>query len=383
MKGPPSPTPASPALGTDGAERYEVPELAALARKAWRSLEEHGHDAHGNWRRFKAVVTARKHEECLPEDDALLQRLRSSLARDGTPTFAGSEVLCWVASRLDPWSRPTIWPTAPSLGDLTAFHVASAWGLRTPPRGEPPVSTARIASDLERGGLGRTTIWAHARRWFAAGELGDGLRASLSQHCPSLELREPSFLRALAARLREQRNPWRRRPCWFVELSEHALSECGVRLGAAAWYWLSAVMLRESEGCSRRAVRADPVLVARAREQLSAVLERSGELSEAHAWIIFVLRAALDSDFVLLRANPELTAWSAVAQVGAGRLIRLACTHYGLDDAASMSLTSEPVSRHRYEAHLDGGDVHLRILELDPIELLDGGRPQSLASQRA
>jgi hypothetical protein len=378
MKGPPPPSPAPPSLangnGNDsGLTLYEVAELTALARQAWARLDEHGRDVHGEWQHFAALVTPRPREPYRPEEDTLLARLAPTLARNGTPAFQATEVLHWVASKLDPESRPKILSSAPSLRDLLSPQMASAWGLRPPRRGEPASATAaRIANDLDRSNLGKTTIWQLEQRWFVAGNLDAQLRSSLEKSCPKLELARPRFMQALAQRLREHHNPWHHTPRWFAQLSFEALYDCGLRLDAAVWHWLSAVLVRESVGSGHELTEHDPALATLAREQLSALLARRFALSEAQAWIIFVLRAAQNGGLVVLRADADFSAWSAVAHLGAGRIIRLRCSHYPLDDAAPISMTSEQVSRNRSEAHLDGGNVHLRILELDAVELLKG-----------
>jgi hypothetical protein len=395
MKGPPPPDPARHTLGNgngngngngadNGAERYEVPELAFLARNAWKSLDEHGRDVHGQWQRFTALVTPWQREPHRPEADRLLARLAPTLARQGTPTFHAHEVLHWAASKFDPWSRPTILSSVPSLQDLLSPQLASAWGLRPPRRGEPPSATAaRIAGDLDRSNLGKTTLWPREQRWFVAGNLDAELKACLEKHCPRLVLARPGFMPALAQRLREQHNPWHHTPRWFAQLSFDALHDCGLRLDAAVWHWLSAVLLRESAGLGHELTRHDTALAERARQELSALLARRFVLSEAQAWILFVLRAARDSCLVVLRAEADFSVWTAVAHLGAGRIIRLRCSHYPLDDAAPLSMTSEQVSRNRFEAHLDGGDVHLRILELDGVDLLKGWAAPAVGEQEA
>lgn len=395
----------------DGKSLYQVPEIESQARAARDSIDAHRdhYRAPPAWDRLEGILsgsTALGYE--WRSKSPVMQRVSAILTREEVPTFYAEEVLRWCCSRYE-LAPSLVRERAPKLLELFSEEVAVAWHIKDPPARShsyfieeerarlPPPLHELLAEDFDQRRFGTTMIWQHEARWFAMGERVGEIRAYLEEHCPRLELVEPGFPSKIAQLLRARRNPWIGDPEWFAELSRDTAADCGVQVDADLLrLWRNEAMLRAAEKHRHyRFTTEDQTGAQVLRRHLDSLLSRELVLSEASAWIYFVLQAALDAPWLAASANVGGPQSNAIVNLGAGHLIRLRVTEYPVEPASALRVVKhdELASFCGYaprELHVDGGDLHLQIAELARVPLLEAGpfpairrRQEAVAAEEA
>lgn len=262
--------------------------------------------------------------------------IRSVRDRAGVPTFDVRDVFAFLATR-------------------DSLQIAEAGG------GRRPVSDIL---DALAGKARETFWWIHDCRILVAGRDAERLRVIVAPHH---EVHEPHHLPEFVARALSF-NPFASdEGCAGRAVAKELFAETGLSIDALVAARREALSTRAKQSPRRTTFSRGPC---DARERIAALLDRefvfgTKESSRAAVEVPFVLDAVVRAPLLVEQGN-ESTSLHVVANLGAGRLVRVFVHLFPEDEPSPLVVESGRATE------VEGGDVHIWITELSAVPMLEG-----------